>query len=73
MGKARGARVFDLVEALDTGHDDSIYTLRATNADKAPYKLESYIRISEEGRLITTKGLRKKIASALRFSLHADR
>ena len=73
VGEVRGAEAFDLVEALNTGHDGSICTLHATSADEAPYKLESYIRMSEEGRLIATEDLRKKIASTFRFFLHADR
>ncbi|CAH0444179.1 Type IV secretion system protein VirB11 [Ralstonia syzygii subsp. syzygii] len=73
VGEVRGAEAFDLVEALNTGHDGSICTLHANSADEAPYKLESYIRMSEEGRLIATEDLRKKIASTFRFFLHADR
>ncbi|CAM2187855.1 Flp pilus assembly CpaF family ATPase [Paraburkholderia sacchari] len=73
VGEVRGAEAFDLMEALNTGHPGSIVSFHADSADTAPARLESLIRMSDEGRLMTMADLRQKIASTFRFFVHAER
>ncbi|REG58553.1 Flp pilus assembly CpaF family ATPase [Paraburkholderia sp. BL6669N2] len=73
VGEVRGAEAFDLMEALNTGHPGSIVSFHADSADTAPARLESLIRMSDEGRLMTMTDLRQKIASTFRFFVHAER
>ncbi|WP_342335256.1 CpaF family protein [Burkholderia pseudomallei] len=73
VGEVRGAEAFDLMEALNTGHPGSIVSFHADSADTAPARLESLIRMSDEGRLMTITDLRQKIASTFRFFVHAER
>jgi Flp pilus assembly CpaF family ATPase len=73
VGEVRGAEAFDLMEALNTGHPGSIVSFHADSADTAPARLESLIRMSDEGRLLTMTDLRQKIASTFRFFVHAER
>jgi Flp pilus assembly CpaF family ATPase len=73
VGEVRGAEAFDLMEALNTGHPGSIVSFHADSSDTAPARLESLIRMSDEGRLLTIEDLRLKIASTFRFFVHAER
>ncbi|REE18631.1 Flp pilus assembly CpaF family ATPase [Paraburkholderia sp. BL23I1N1] len=73
VGEVRGAEAFDLMEALNTGHPGSIVSFHADSADTAPARLESLIRMSDEGRLMSIADLRQKIASTFRFFVHAER
>ncbi|MEX3671626.1 CpaF family protein [Paraburkholderia phenoliruptrix] len=73
VGEVRGAEAFDLMEALNTGHPGSIVSFHADSADTAPARLESLIRMSDEGRLMTLTDLRYRIASTFRFFVHAER
>lgn len=73
VGEVRGAEAFDLMEALNTGHPGSIVSFHADSSDTAPTRLESLIRMSDEGRLMTIDDLRHKIASTFRFFVHAER
>ncbi|SFT83799.1 CpaF family protein [Paraburkholderia aspalathi] len=73
VGEVRGAEAFDLMEALNTGHPGSIVSFHADSADTAPARLESLIRMSDEGPLMTITDLRQKIASTFRFFVHAER
>ncbi|NIF78121.1 CpaF family protein [Paraburkholderia sp. Cy-641] len=73
VGEVRGAEAFDLMEALNTGHPGSIVSFHADSSDTAPARLESLIRMSDEGRLLSIDDLRQKIASTFRFFVHAER
>ncbi|KVD99671.1 type II secretion system protein E [Burkholderia vietnamiensis] len=73
VGETRGAEAFDVLEALNTGHDGSVLSLHAPSSEMAPMRFESLVRMSEEGRLMTLDDLRRKIASTFRFFVHAER
>ena len=73
VGEVRGAEAFDLMEALNTGHPGSVVSFHADSSDTAPARLESLIRMSDEGRLLPLEDLRRKIASTFRFFVHAAR
>ncbi|WP_018440957.1 CpaF family protein [Trinickia symbiotica] len=73
VGEVRGAEAFDLMEALNTGHPGSVVSFHADSSDTAPARLESLIRMSEEGRLLPLEDLRHKIAATFRFFVHAER
>jgi pilus assembly protein CpaF len=73
VGETRAAEAFDVLEALNTGHDGSVLSLHAPSSEMAPSRFESLVRMSEEGRLMTLDDLRRKIASTFRFFVHAER
>ncbi|CAB3770812.1 CpaF family protein [Paraburkholderia humisilvae] len=73
VGESRGPEAFDVLEALTTGHDGSVLSIHSNSSEMAPLRLESLVRMSEEGRLVRRDDLRRKIASTFRFFVHAER
>lgn len=73
VGEVRGAEAIDMLDALNTGHRGSIFSFHADSSDLAPARLETLVRMSEEGQLLSIEELRKKIASTFQFFVHAER
>jgi pilus assembly protein CpaF len=49
IGEVRGAEAFDLLQAMNTGHDGSISTIHANSASDALVRLESMVLMASEG------------------------
>jgi Flp pilus assembly CpaF family ATPase len=73
VGEVRGAEAFDLMEALNTGHEGSAVSYHSDSSRSALPRLESMVRMSEEGALIPVEDLRRQIANTFRFVVHAER
>lgn len=63
LGEIRGAEVLDVLMAMNTGHDGSMTTLHANNAQDALLRLESLVGMS--GIVVAEKTLRQTICSAV--------
>lgn len=63
LGEIRGAEVLDVLMAMNTGHDGSMTTLHANNAQDALLRLESLVGMS--GVTVAQKTLNQTICSAV--------
>ncbi|MFB0986922.1 MAG: CpaF family protein, partial [Phycisphaerales bacterium] len=63
VGECRGAESFDMLQAMNTGHDGSMTTLHANSAKDAVHRLESMLSMS--GFDAPIRILRDYIASAI--------
>lgn len=46
IGECRGGETFDMLQAMNTGHDGSMSTIHANNADEAIHRLENMVLMS---------------------------
>lgn len=63
LGEIRGAEVLDVLMAMNTGHDGSMTTLHANNAQDALLRLESLVGMA--GVTVAEKTLRQTVCSAV--------
>jgi pilus assembly protein CpaF len=63
LGEIRGVEVVDVMTAMNTGHDGSMSTVHANNAQDALLRLETLVGLT--GRQIAEKTLRQMICAAL--------
>src|SRR5229473_3488135 len=71
VGEVRGAEVFDMLQAMSTGHDGSICTVHANTPRDALQRLEMMMLLS--GASIPQRAMRQQIASALNIVVHVSR
>ena len=71
LGEVRGAEAFDLLQAMNTGHDGCMSTCHANGAGDALRRLESMALMADGG--LPLPALREQIASALDFVVHLAR
>ncbi|MAD18810.1 MAG: hypothetical protein CMJ52_01115 [Planctomycetaceae bacterium] len=71
VGECRGAEAFDMLQAMNTGHDGSMTTLHANSAKDAVHRLESMLSMS--GFDVPINILRDYIASAMDLVVHMVR
>ncbi len=63
LGEVRGAEAFDMLQAMNTGHEGSMVTIHANTARDALARLENMISMA--GMALSLKGMRQQIASAI--------
>jgi pilus assembly protein CpaF len=71
VGEVRGAEVFDMLQAMSTGHDGSIATIHANSARECLGRLEMMMLLS--GFTIPQRAMRQQIASAVNMIVHVTR
>jgi pilus assembly protein CpaF len=71
VGEVRGAEVFDMLQAMSTGHDGSIATIHANSPRESLGRLEMMMLLS--GVSIPQRAMRQQIASALNLIVHVSR
>ena len=71
VGEVRAGEAFDMLQAMNTGHDGSMTTVHANTARDALSRLEQMIGMS--GIDITSKSSRSQIASAINVVLQVGR
>jgi pilus assembly protein CpaF len=71
VGEVRGPEAFDLLQAMNTGHDGSMGTLHANSPREALTRLESMITMG--GFQLPSKALREMIASSIDVIIQAER
>lgn len=71
VGECRGAETFDMLQAMNTGHEGSMTTLHANSARDAMFRLESMLSMSGFEAPISV--LREYLASALDVVVHIQR
>ncbi|MGE3714322.1 MAG: CpaF family protein [Alphaproteobacteria bacterium] len=71
LGEVRGGEAFDMLQAMNTGHDGSMGTLHANNPREALSRLENMV-----GMAVTTlpsRALRQQITSAVNLIVQVQR
>ena len=71
VGEVRGGEVFDMLQAMSTGHDGSIATIHANTPRDSLGRLEMMMLLS--GVQIPQRAMRQQIASALNIIVHVAR
>ena len=71
LGEVRGEEAFDMLQAMNTGHEGSMATIHANNPRDALTRLEQMVMIG--GMKISEHAIRGQIASAVNFIVQASR
>lgn len=71
VGEVRGPEAFDLLQAMNTGHDGSMGTLHANSPREAMSRLESMITMG--GFSLPPKTIREMVASSIDVIIQAAR
>lgn len=71
VGEVRGPEAFDLLQAMNTGHDGSMGTIHANNPREAVSRVENMIAMG--GFSLPTKVVREQIAGAVNVIVQASR
>jgi len=71
LGEVRGEEAFDMLQAMNTGHEGSMATIHANTARDALMRLESMVAMG--GLTLSEKTVRQQIASALDLIVQVTR
>ncbi|MBI3678145.1 MAG: CpaF family protein [Proteobacteria bacterium] len=71
VGEVRGPEAFDLLQAMNTGHDGSMGTLHANSPREAMSRLESMITMG--GFQLPTRTIREMIVASIDIIIQAER
>lgn len=71
VGEVRGGEAFDLLQAMNTGHDGSMGTVHANSPREALRRLESMITAA--GLALPARQIREMIANSVEVIIHAAR
>ena len=71
LGECRGEEAFDMLQAMNTGHEGSMATIHANNPREAVSRLEQLIGMA--GQPMTIASVRGQIASAIRMIVQLQR
>jgi pilus assembly protein CpaF len=71
IGECRGPEAFDMLQAMNTGHEGSLTTLHANSPRDALSRLEMMLMLA--GMDVPLQALREQIASAISLIVQVDR
>ena len=71
VGECRGKEAFDMLQAMNTGHDGSLTTLHANGVNDALNRLETMVLMS--GIDIPVKAIREYIENAINLVINIQR
>jgi pilus assembly protein CpaF len=71
VGEVRGEEAFDMLQAMNTGHEGSMTTVHANSARDALSRLEQMVGMA--GMPMSQLSIRAQIASAIRIVLQLQR
>ncbi|MSP83904.1 MAG: CpaF family protein, partial [Alphaproteobacteria bacterium] len=71
LGEARGVEAFDMLQAMNTGHDGSMCTIHANRPREALSRLENMICMS--GITLPGKAIRSQISDAINLIVQIKR
>ena len=71
LGEVRGPEAFDMLQAMNTGHDGSICTLHSNNARDALTRVENLVMMGNFG--LPVRGIRAQIAAAIDLVVYLER
>ena len=71
VGEIRGGEAFEMMQAMNTGHDGSLSTVHANSSRDALARVENMVLMA--GLQIPIRALREQIASAIDLIVHIER
>lgn len=71
IGEVRGPEAFDMMQAMNTGHDGSMSTIHANSARDALARIENMILMANVN--LPIRAIRGQIASAIDLVIHTER
>jgi pilus assembly protein CpaF len=71
VGEVRGEEAFDMLQAMNTGHDGSISTIHANNPREALSRLENMVLMA--GMELPSRAIREQVASAIHLFIQISR
>jgi pilus assembly protein CpaF len=71
IGEVRGEEAFDMLQAMNTGHDGSMSTVHANSARDALARIENMVLMGNGN--MPAKTIRNQIASAVDLVVHTER
>jgi pilus assembly protein CpaF len=71
IGECRGEEAFDMLQAMNTGHDGSMSTIHANNPRDALTRLENMIGLAAPN--LPSRAIRSQIASAIQLICQVNR
>jgi pilus assembly protein CpaF len=71
VGEVRGPEAFDMLQAMNTGHDGSMTTVHANSPRDALYRIENMVMMANLS--LPLKAIRMQVASALNLIVHIER
>ena len=71
IGEVRGSEAFDMLQAMNTGHDGSMSTIHANSARDALARIENMILMSSGN--LPARAIRGQIVSAIDLVVHTER
>lgn len=71
VGEVRGAEAFDMLQAMNTGHDGSISTVHANTARDALTRIENMVQMGQAN--LPVRAIRTQIVSALDLIIQVER
>jgi pilus assembly protein CpaF len=71
IGEVRGEEAFDMLQAMNTGHEGSMTTIHANTPRDAISRLESMVAMTNMN--LPEKSVRQQIASAISIVVQANR
>jgi pilus assembly protein CpaF len=71
LGEVRGGEAYDLLQAMNTGHDGSLGTLHANRPREALTRLENMVNMARLN--LPPKAIREQIASAVNLIIQVSR
>ncbi len=71
IGECRGSEAFDMMQAMNTGHDGSMTTVHANSARDAFTRLETMVMMASQH--IPDRVIRKMLSSAIHLVIHTAR
>jgi pilus assembly protein CpaF len=71
VGEVRGSEAFDMLQAMNTGHDGSMSTVHANSPRDALFRIENMVLMAAAN--LPLRALRAQIASAINILVHIER
>jgi len=71
VGEVRGPEAFDMLQAMNTGHDGSMSTIHSNSPRDALYRLENMVLMANLN--LPLRAIRMHVASALNLIVHVER
>jgi pilus assembly protein CpaF len=71
VGEVRGPEAFDMLQAMNTGHDGSMSTVHANSPRDALYRIENMVLMA--AGTLPLRAIRMNVASALNLIVHVER
>jgi pilus assembly protein CpaF len=71
IGEVRGAEAFDMLQAMNTGHDGSMSTIHANTTRDAVTRVENMVQMGQMG--LPSRAIRTQIVSAIELIVQVER